>query len=132
MFKTKSKSTKVLDNTKGSKKSNELTILGSGSEFKGELSSINVLVSGTQNGNIEVTESIRVSPLGSVVGDIKSSKVVIEGKVTGNITSVEVIIKKSGRVFGDINSENLTIDRGGTFQGTSKLNVNSNGNQYTE
>lgn len=48
-----------------------------------------------------------------VTGDIKSkSDLLIIGNVEGNITCVTLLVGKSGKVNGDITSENLVIEGG--------------------
>lgn len=58
---------------------------------------------------------------GHISGDIKAEKVVIHGKIEGNINSDKVYIQSDGHVSGTIESNELIIEPKGVFQGESKI-----------
>lgn len=71
-------------------------------------------VEGTIKGDGEVT----VAEHSEVVGDIEGRKVVVLGKVRGNIVAKEILeVIASSEVVGDVTTEKLSIEEGATFNG---------------
>jgi cytoskeletal protein CcmA (bactofilin family) len=62
-------------------------IIGAGAAIKANLVARSIVISGAVNGNVTATERIDVHPTGSVVGDIRSPRLVVaEGAViTGGV-----------------------------------------------
>jgi cytoskeletal protein CcmA (bactofilin family) len=103
------------------KKNNKLeALIGSNSEFKGDITANGVLrIDGKITGNI-IADSVILANGASVVGDIRARSIVIGGRVDGNLTAEDIIeIKPTGQVFGDIHTRKLSVAEGGIFEGRS-------------
>jgi cytoskeletal protein CcmA (bactofilin family) len=99
------------------------TILGKGSQFEGKLNFEGTLqIEGVFNGEIR-SESILVVGEGArVSAEIEVGTIIINGEVRGNVrarNSVE--IKKPGRLYGNIFTPSLTIEKGVVFEGNCKM-----------
>ncbi len=79
-------------------------------------------IEGRLEGTIKGDGDITVAEHSEVVGDIEGRKVVVLGKVRGNITSKEIVeIIASSEVNGDVTTEKLSIEEGAIFNG--KINT---------
>lgn len=61
-----------------------------------------------------------VGKTGIIIGDIFAQKVIISGRVTGNVEAKTIEILANGRLEGTITSDELVIERKGMFLGQSK------------
>jgi cytoskeletal protein CcmA (bactofilin family) len=96
------------------------TLIGSNSEFKGDISvSGTIRIDGKLLGNI-VAGWIVVGEDGIIRGDLEASGIIIGGRVEGNVNANDVVeIKPTGYFFGDICSKRFIIAEGGIFVGRS-------------
>jgi cytoskeletal protein CcmA (bactofilin family) len=94
------------------------SFLGMNSNFKGELSVKGTLrVDGTVDGKLDADYMI-LSESAVVKGAIKAKKIIIGGKIDGNVHAQELVeIKSKGKVLGDIFTQKLAITEGGEFNG---------------
>ncbi len=99
------------------------TLIGKGSEFDGKLTfEGQVHIEGKFNGQINTRDTLIVGQSAKVTAEISAGTVVIHGSVEGNIkASVLIEIHASGRVKGNLESPALSIQKGATFEGTSKM-----------
>lgn len=98
------------------------TIIGDGYIFTGELTGTSVIrIEGKIIGNVNVDSGVVLGEKGNVEGSITSKSVIIYGTVTGNVTSTQLEIKKSGLVIGDITTDTLEIELGAKYNG--RLNM---------
>jgi len=99
------------------------SIVGEGASFKGEISSLgSVHVAGEVAGGVKAEGDVFVVDKGKVAGDINGAKVVVSGKVEGNIIALKGLeILKTGKVNGQIACDKLLIEEGSIYQG--KVNV---------
>ena len=87
---------------------------------KGDLKSEGeIQIDGTVDGNVTAL-SITIGENGSVNGEIISGKILIRGKVKGEIHSQEVQLSKSAHVIGDIHHDSLGIESGAYVEGLCK------------
>lgn len=71
-------------------------------------------VEGTIRGNGEIT----VAENASAKAEIEGRKIVVLGKVEGNIKAKESVdVVASGQVFGDITTDKISIEEGAVFTG---------------
>ncbi len=98
------------------------SFLGSNSNFKGELNVKGTLrVDGTVDGQLEADHVI-LSESAMVKGTIKAKKIIIGGKMEGNVSAQELVeIKSKGEVLGDIFTRKLTIIEGGEVNGKIEM-----------
>ena len=120
MFKFNSNS-----NVTNSKVTNEAitTIIGEDLVVEGNLTSLaSIRVDGKVNGNVDVQKLVIVGEKAQVSGDISTKKIIVFGKITGNIKAAEVQIKKTGLVNGDIIVLAIEIEMGGKYNGNLIMN----------
>jgi cytoskeletal protein CcmA (bactofilin family) len=104
------------------KKQEISTIIGEGYVFTGELQGPSVVrIEGKVVGNVNVEGGIVLGEKGVVEGDIITKSAIIYGTVNGNIRSIQLEIKKTGYVNGDIITDTLEIELGAQYNG--KLNM---------
>lgn len=75
-----------------------------------------------EGGDIE-GHTVIVGVSGSVSGDITAQKVIIGGKVTGNITTRSLEIQRNAQVYGDVHTSSLSISEGALYEGHCVMSV---------
>ena len=100
------------------------SIIGEGSEFKGEFTINGLLrIDGKFRGSIETEGRVLIGQTGEAITDIKASVVVIGGKVKGNIYAKErVIMLSTGRIEGNIITPGILMEEGVIFEGNCTIN----------
>jgi len=115
----------------GRKKETELssqevrTILGPGCLFEGNLALPEGLtrIDGEVIGNIKGNGGLIIGEKGFVKGDLSFENVVVYGKVHGNIRARSLEIRASGRVDGDVQVQELMIEKGAIYNGKCSMGV---------
>ena len=102
--------------TKSSEKLESL--VGAQADFKGELHVKGTLrVDGKINGLIHA-DCVVLGETASIYGDITARKIIVGGKVEGNIRALELVeIKSKGKVLGEILAPRFSVVDGGEFNG---------------
>ena len=101
-------------------KSGPPSIVSINLHVKGDLKSEGeIQIDGTVDGNVTAL-SITIGENGSVNGEIISGKILIRGKVKGEIHSQEVQLSKTAHVIGDIHHDSLGIESGAYVEGLCK------------
>ena len=100
------------------------SIIGEGSEFKGEFTINGLLrIDGRFKGTIETEGKVLVGQSGEATTDIKARVVVIGGTVKGNIYATErVILLSTGHMHGTIITPSLVMEDGVVFEGNCTIN----------
>jgi len=115
----------------GRKKETELssqevrTIVGPGCLFEGNLTIPEGLtrIDGEVIGNIKGNGGLIIGESGSVKGDLSVENVVVYGKVNGNIRARSLEIRASGRVDGDVQVQELVVEKGAMYNGKCSMGV---------
>lgn len=117
MLNNKKGSQSIIENTPVNKA--DTTIIGSSSKFDGTLNTSGVVrVDGYFGGELNVEGSLIVGENGYIKGNINSDKVTIAGKVEGNIHCSGCLeLTASGKLHGDIEVKNISIEDGAIFDG---------------
>lgn len=98
------------------------TVIGADIIFRGDITGGQTIkIDGQIFGNIEVENGIILGEKAVVNGNIKSENIIIYGTIIGNIESKELILKSSGNITGDIDTQIVEIEMGGKYNG--KLNM---------
>jgi cytoskeletal protein CcmA (bactofilin family) len=99
------------------------TILGKGSAFDGKLTFEGaVRIDGEFSGEIRTAGTLIVGETAEVKAQINAARIVIEGVVRGDITATEAIeIHAPARVYGNLTTPALEIQRGSVFEGNSTM-----------
>lgn len=100
------------------------SIIGEGSEFKGEFKINGLLrIDGKFQGTIETDGKVLIGQAGEAITDIKARLIVIGGSVKGNIFASErVIFLSTGRIKGNIITPSLVMEDGVIFEGNCTIN----------
>lgn len=99
------------------------TIVGRATTIQGNLLLLeSVRIDGRVMGNIESAPdskiAVAIGPSGEVVGDIKAHRVVVAGKVFGNVHAADrVEFQKDCQVQGDISYGSIAIEHGAQLSG---------------
>jgi len=94
-----------------------------GSEFEGKLSfKDTVRIDGAFRGEISSENTLIVGESGEIEATIRSTVVVISGSVVGDITATrQVVLHKTARVQGDVDSPSIVIEEGALFNGNLSM-----------
>jgi cytoskeletal protein CcmA (bactofilin family) len=98
-----------------------------GSEFEGKLSfKDTVRIDGRFRGEISSENTLIVGESGEIEAAIRSRNVVVSGSVVGNVTaSAKVVLHKTARIEGDIETGCLVIEEGAALNGQVKMGKSS-------
>ena len=101
------------------------TIVGPDCLFEGNLTIPDGLtrIDGEVVGNIKGNSGLIVGERGSVKGDLSAENVVVYGKVQGNIRARSLEIRASGRVDGDVQVQELIVEKGAIYNGKCSMVV---------
>ncbi len=106
-------------------------LLDKGSEFEGKLTfEGTVRIDGKFKGEIFSDANLIVGESGKVEADIKVNELTVKGEIVGNIIArSRVTIKSPAVVRGNINTPNLVIEEGVTFEGHCVMGKTSKGSR---
>ena len=99
------------------------SIVGSETKFNGDCRVEGTIrVDGEFEGKLEVSKVIIIGKSGVVKGEVKSSEVVVGGRVMGTIQGENRVELQAGaHVEGDIRTKSLIVDEGVFFDGQCKM-----------
>jgi cytoskeletal protein CcmA (bactofilin family) len=106
--------------------STPMSVLGKTLVFKGELkANEDLLIQGRVEGSITHTASnLAIGPHGDVKADITARRVVIQGKLTGDVRATEsVVVEVSATVVGNIFAPRVSLKEGAKFRGSIDMDV---------
>jgi len=110
--------------------SNGLTaFIDEGSEIEGKYTfSGTVMLNGRFKGEISTTDMLIIGDKGVINGDIRAGQVLVSGEVVGNVSAAERIeLKRTARVFGDVEAPVVVVEEGVRFEGHCRMTkVNPN------
>ena len=100
------------------------SFIGSGTEFQGELNVKGTLrVDGRFDGKANAARII-LGETGVIKGEVSAKKIIIGGKVEGNLRVQEMVeIKATGKVLGDIFTKKISISEGAKVNGKIEMKV---------
>jgi cytoskeletal protein CcmA (bactofilin family) len=98
------------------------SLVGAQSEFRGELTVAGTLrMDGVVTGRVQADEVI-LSEAATIKGDVLARKIIVGGKVEGNIRASELVeIGSKGKVRGDIFTNSLSVMEGAEFNGKIEM-----------
>ena len=110
--------------------SNGLTaFIDEGSEIEGRYTfSGTVMLNGRFKGEISTTDTLIIGNKGVINGEIRAGQVLVSGEVVGNVWAAERIeLKRTARVFGDVEAPVVVVEEGVLFEGHCRMTkVNPN------
>jgi cytoskeletal protein CcmA (bactofilin family) len=98
------------------------TIVGTSVKLKGNLKSEgDITIDGSINGEVKTKGSVNIGPNANIIAtSIKAKNINVAGTVQGNIQATDRLnITETGRVYGDISANILSISSGAIFSGKS-------------
>ena len=100
------------------------TIISSGTKIKGDINITSSLhIDGEIEGTIKSNNMITIGAKGKVQGDITAKNFIVNGSFEGTVESDTVEILSKGQIKGTLVYTNLTVEKGGNFEGDSKRKV---------
>ncbi|THF79868.1 bactofilin family protein [Cohnella fermenti] len=101
------------------------TLIGEGTVFNGKITSqASIRLEGEVRGDIECEGDVIIGERGSAHSDIVARNVILAGKVTGNVSAKgKLVLKTTGFLLGDLQAQELEVEPGGVFQGTSRMEL---------
>ncbi len=103
------------------------SFIGSGTEFQGGLNVKGALrVDGQFDGKLNAA-CVILGETGVIKGEVSAQKIIIGGKVEGNLRIQEIVeIKATGKVLGDIITKIISIMEGAKVNGKIGMEVDAN------
>jgi cytoskeletal protein CcmA (bactofilin family) len=94
-----------------------------GSEIEGRYTfSGTVMLNGRFKGEISTTDTLIIGDKGVMNGDVRAGQVLISGEVVGNVSAAErVELKRTARVFGDVEAPVVVVEEGVIFEGHCRM-----------
>ena len=94
-----------------------------GSEIEGRYTfSGTVMLNGRFKGEISTTDTLIIGDKGVMNGDVRAGRVLISGEVVGNVSAAErVELKRTARVFGDVEAPVVVVEEGVLFEGHCRM-----------
>ena len=94
-----------------------------GSEIEGRYTfSGTVMLNGRFKGEISTTDTLIIGDKGVMNGDVRAGQVFISGEVVGNVSAAErVELKRTARVFGDVEAPVVVVEEGVLFEGHCRM-----------
>ena len=109
------------------RETNSTTIISQGAVIKGDLElSAKLHIEGVVDGNINSSNEVSIGKDGVMKGELKASKLIVNGVFEGTADCDYIEIMKGGVLKGNITIKNITIENGGCFAGTSTLKEHKN------
>ena len=99
------------------------SVVGASVKLEGDFTSDgDIFIHGNVTGKVATKANLSVGETAEVKADIVAKNVVIAGKVEGNIKADEKVdIATSGKVHGDIATDDLSIASGAVFTGSCQM-----------
>lgn len=99
-----------------------ITIIGEGTSIEGMITaSSSARIDGSLKGEARLYKNLIIGEKGYINGTVNAPKIVVHGKIEGNVRADILEIKNDGNVTGDINVETLIVESGGIFNGNSVM-----------
>lgn len=94
-----------------------------GSEIEGRYTfSGTVMLNGRFKGEISSTDTLIIGGKGIINANIRAGRVLISGEVVGNVSASErVELKRTARVFGDVEAPVVVVEEGVLFEGHCRM-----------
>lgn len=99
------------------------SLLSQGVQITGNVSSVGSMrIDGQVEGKIDIKGDLVIGEQGRVKGEVRAQNLKLAGRIEGNATAMERFdLTSTGIMMGDIQCSILTIDEGGTLEGTTHM-----------
>jgi cytoskeletal protein CcmA (bactofilin family) len=107
------------------------TFIDEDSQIEGKYTfSGTVMLNGKFTGEIVTNDSLIVGEKGVIKANIRAGQALVSGEVVGNIQASERLeLKRTARVFGDVEAPSIILEEGVLFEGHCRM---TKANQITE
>ena len=108
------------------------TVVGEEAQFNGKLhTQCSIRIEGGLEGEINCQGDVYIGENSTVKANIMGKNIIVAGEVVGNIETLKGLhITRTGRVYGDISGDHLTIEEGAIYKGKVNMDVISSKNDY--
>lgn len=102
---------------------NNLNIVGSGTNFKGNIDSTgDIRVDGNVNGTLITKGKLVIGPKGKAEGEVNCKNAEISGTIDGKIDVEDLLtLRSTAKIYGDIIVSKLAIEPGAIFTGSCNM-----------
>lgn len=116
---------KAQDDFKNITESEITTILAEDIKFTGTIEfKSSLMIKGTFNGDVIAEGILLVGPNAKIHGNITTHTLVCHGNIEGNIkASKNIVFCTTSKHIGDLETPNLVIESGATFNGKAVMNT---------
>ena len=98
------------------------TTIGPNTYFHGDIQSDGgIRIQGVYEGNIDIMGNLIIADGAKVIAEIKANNISISGAIKGNIAGNVVQILKTGRMWGNLTINSLTIEEGAYLRGQTTM-----------
>ena len=98
------------------------TTIGPNTHFRGDIQSDGgIRIQGVYEGHIDIMGNLIIADGAKVIAEIKANNISISGAIKGNIDGNMVQILKSGRMWGNLTINSLTIEQGAYLRGQTTM-----------
>jgi cytoskeletal protein CcmA (bactofilin family) len=102
------------------------TLISDGCVLDGNLKATAIVrIEGQVTGDVAIDEGLILGEKGLITGNIVTKEMIVYGTVKGNIIAHSLEIRSTGQIFGEIRTQLLQVETGGSHNG--KLSMSSNG-----
>ena len=81
----------------------------------------NIIIEGHVEGDVICDNLVKIESGGYIRGEVRGQQVLINGKVEGKCYAARLSVLSKGIMYGDIFSDEISIEKGGSFIGCSQL-----------
>ncbi|MGZ3823079.1 MAG: bactofilin family protein, partial [Mucilaginibacter sp.] len=94
------------------------TLISEGCVLDGNLKAPDfVRIEGQITGDVTIDQGLILGEKGVVTGNVVTKEMIVYGSVNGNINAHSLEIRSTGRITGDIKTQVLQVETGGTHNG---------------
>jgi len=109
------------------------TMISAGCVFDGNLKApAYVRIEGQINGDVIIDEGLILGEKGIITGNITTKEIIVYGTVHGNISAHSLEIRNTGRITGDVKTQVLQVETGGSHNGKLSMSAQSNSTTHKQ
>ena len=101
------------------------TVIADGITIHGDIMGEGAIrIDGKVEGNVHLSKGVVLGEKAEIIGSVKSSEVIVFGKLNGNLECKDLYIKSTGKIDGNILVNAFAVDMGGKYNGNLKMTTN--------
>lgn len=98
--------------------------VGPGLVVRGQLSGEgDLVVDGVFEGSMSLRGRVAVGPPGRLRAPVTALLVSVEGRLEGDVSASEIVVREGGRLQGDVRAPSIGIEDGGVLYGSVTMDV---------